>query len=133
MNEERMIDVLAEIEKGRSDLTLDQSCWIAEDPECGTTACLAGWTVQLAGRVPVYQLGVKGSNYASHCKDPATGETELIISAARELLGLTGPETTELFMMTEDLSSIYKAAARRMGVDRMVLRDKVRDRVAQIS
>jgi hypothetical protein len=131
MNEEKMIDVLADMEHGRPGVRHVQSMWfvregVAED--CGTTACLAGWTVLQAGYVPVWSNGF----LAHKVTMPGTLVTHNVGELAAEILNLNDHELDGLFFQARDLDDIYRRTARYMGVDEQVLRDKVQDRVTSL-
>jgi len=76
----------------------------AEDmtPECGTTACFAGWTVLLNGDTMVGSL-VPAINY-QHVADHAAN-----------LLDLDGSEQTKLFYIADSLDAVRSAVTEIFG------------------
>lgn len=74
----------------------NQSMW-AQQNECGTTMCFAGWAVTLAGaKMVFYNVGQNGTLGAHYCTLP-NGETRNIADYAAELLGLTEIQQEALF------------------------------------
>jgi len=133
MNEEKVLEVLAQIqrsERGGQDGGVKhyQGDWV-QVTECGTTACMAGWTTLLDGWVPeLYRAGEHGDiGSGGWTADDCTKGKEKrdIDMLARELLGLTGAEASRLFYCSDDLSELYEHVAQIMGIDVGVLEDKV--------
>jgi hypothetical protein len=130
MNDDRIIEVLTRIEEEKDlfamgaegALGFNMQTWYsvesnsedASETLCGTVACLAGHTVNMAG----YSL-VNGSDM---CMDPNGGYHDMEAVAAVHL-GIE-PENGNPFYL-QDLDAVYEWAAHQMGVDEQVLRDKV--------
>lgn len=133
MNEEKVIEVLAAIEKGEPGMSLDQNAWFSRgyDGGCGTTACLAGWTVHLEGYEPVWTDMGHGLAVASWVTRPDRGANSPVVGLAARILELDSHQSSRLFLETEDMSDIYGVVACYMGIDRRVLRDKVLDKVSR--
>lgn len=74
-----------------------QNIWVSRN-ECGTTACIAGWAVQLSGvEADKHQLSEYGET-------SRTADGRSVNLLATELLGLTDIEASHLFIesTTED-------------------------------
>lgn len=133
MNQEKMLDVLVAIERsywnedGYLGYCHYQGAFYEKD-DCGTTACLAGWTGVLEGAVPLFINGVGGTTHTVRTTDGREMDVEFY---AAEVLGLTRDERRDLFYHCEDLKEIYYRVAGFMGVDDQVLRDKVQDKVKE--
>lgn len=131
MNEEKMLNVLEAIERsywsedGHLGYLHYQGAFYEKD-DCGTTACLAGWTGVLEGAVPIFIYAQGGTTHTVKTRDGREVDVEYY---AAEVLGLTREERRDLFFHCEDLKEIYYRVAGFMGVDEQVLRDKVRERV----
>lgn len=133
MNEEKLIDVLAAIEKGEPGLSHSQDNWFSQDTHCGTTACLAGWTAHLAGYQPVWMHVIPFEDSllsAFSVHKEGDGRAYKVAAVARQILELDAVEGNRLFHTAKSLKAVYRIAADIMGVDERVLRDKVRDRTA---
>jgi hypothetical protein len=135
MNEDKMIEVLAQVEDEKERfayrvpgaLGFNMDVWASKVSEsegaafCGTTACLAGHAVVADGYVLLN---------STECGKPVPGEprqwwsTEYIEDAGRLALGLTQSEADELFYVGT-LDDVYETVAEWMGVAEVVLRDKV--------
>jgi hypothetical protein len=97
----------------------EQGCWIGR-AECGTVACLAGWTVLHAGYGP-YERNLAFVRLP--VDDPLRSRVRVIPTStsdaglanvddvARELLGLTGYQAVWLFHPLNDLAELWRAAA----------------------
>lgn len=134
MNEEKLIDVLAAIERGEPGLRHSQANWFSRPAKsgCGTTACLAGWTAHLAGYQPVWERMAPFDDMEAACAvyKGESGRRYPVAIIARRVLELSSEEGHTLFHVARSLPSVYRNAAEIMGVDEQVLRDKVRARVA---
>lgn len=130
MNEEKMIEVLAQVEDEREAFAarkpgavgFNMGSWhgasityVDGAPYCGTTACLAGHAAIADG----WEL--KTSTLCSHSK---TGKMQDIEDVGREALGLSTNAACSLFYL-DSLDEVYEWVAEYMGVDETVLRDKV--------
>lgn len=84
----------------------DQDHWGLRT-ECGTTACMAGWAVQLAGGELIF--GTAGE--AQKCLHPEDGlrRTEY---AAQDLLNLTSHQANEMFWSANTISDLWAMAER---------------------
>lgn len=128
MNEEKMIEVLARIENQEGGVGHDQSHWFRQTP-CGTTACLAGHTALMEGYVVDWSYGYY-SSVSGAVSPPDKPDLKYTTSkVAAQVLELNPQESHLLFHTAQSLDDIYKFAARSMGVDEQVLRDKVQDQV----
>jgi hypothetical protein len=67
---------------------------------CGTTACVAGWALLLAGYVLTFDEGSDAANFAENGR--------IIPLLARELLRLEREQAEQLFGWTTDLASIRR-------------------------
>jgi len=136
MNEDKMIEVLARVEdekvrferKEKGALGFNMDVWnsLVGESEgsniCGTTACLAGHAAVSDG----YHL----RNSTDCAKQDGTypkwkwTDHKSIEQAGREVLGLTVDQADDLFYLG-NLDDVYLTVAGWMGVDEIVLRDKV--------
>lgn len=77
---------------------------ILEVGECGTVACLAGRVVLQAGYTPGQRwMGT------DHCFTADPGD-RYILDLARELLGLTGDQASDLFAPNNTLADLWNLA-----------------------
>jgi hypothetical protein len=136
MNEEKVIDVLAHVERSRasdavSGLGHYQGDWV-QVTGCGTTACFAGWSVVLDGWMPVMHVGESQDEdvllSAEWCE--REGLERSIPDLAEELLGLESYQAVQLFYDCYSLEELYLGVAAMMGVSTEVLVDKVRAQAA---
>jgi hypothetical protein len=92
----------------------EQGCWIGQN-ECGTVACLAGWTVIHAGYEP---YGRNMSFVEMPADDPLRSELCLIDGlatvddVARVLLSLDQREASQLFHALNELPGLWRFASR---------------------
>lgn len=122
MNEGKMIEVLSAIERSDGTVTHDQDTWYTKTSGCGTTACVAGWVALLDGWTP---LVVESSGEADFAVKGRSDPTH-IAAIASSVLELDTRTAHRMFYICDTLSEIYSLAAREMGVDVQVLRDKVK-------
>lgn len=113
-----MIEVLAQIEDevahvGRHEVGFNMESWWIRTG-CGTTACLAGHAVLSEDLYPHSLMHVRDRN----------GIERSIEELGREILGLTFDEAIDMFYLGS-LDAVYDRTAELMGVDEVVLRDKV--------
>lgn len=131
VNHDLMVKTLAEIE--RSPERWDQGWWVREKA-CGTAYCFAGHAAALSG----YRIVQKHDrNAADAVAIEGKSIPEDITVVASRLLGLPAPEQIgsmggepfyacpQLFSDENDLDTLYRLCAQLMGVDELVLRDKV--------
>lgn len=130
MNEDKVIEVFAQIENEREAVAagaknavgFDMATWYsnavtaANLTVCRTVACFAGHTLLMNGFE-----AVNGSDYMRHIQ---SGNYEDIQDMACKILGLSDAEGSRVFYLN-DLDEVYGWFATQMGVDVMVLRDKV--------
>jgi hypothetical protein len=83
-----------------------QGDWYQED-DCGTAACVAGWTAVLDGAELSKNFYPDGFVEASAVEGALAGGTRSIASYAREALGLTPDEAKELFFSRERRALSY--------------------------
>lgn len=141
MHEERIIDVLAQIEyeskaigQGDADrLGFDMGMWFSDREDridtitgntCGTVACLAGHALVHEG---IYTM-MRGSDFARRVITLPDGsqvrETVDIQEHAAEYLGIS-MEASEILFYLDTIDDVYAWCALHMGIDEQVLRDKV--------
>lgn len=126
MNEEFVIDVLADIEESdenpKAPYHLDMSTWFSMTygisnglDSCGTTACFAGFATLRAGYTPI--------QHGDHVigTDGQTWDVEWL---GGHLCGFDLDEAESVFY-ADDLDEVYELIADFMGVAEPVLRDKV--------
>jgi hypothetical protein len=142
MNEDRVIEVLAQIEwnikafqaKAPGAVGFNMAFWFSERQYqdsvrdetnvCGTVACLAGHAIVHEG---LYTL-MGGSDYAYRSVKDDQGRTREegvdVQAHAAEYLGISLMQSETLFYY-DNLDQVYRWFANEMGVDEQVLRDKV--------
>ena len=76
----------------------DQACWYRQN-ECGTVACIAGWTAVPDGAQPDLILDEEDLDEAASVRLP-DGSRRQIAGYARKALGLTENEAYQLFHRT---------------------------------
>lgn len=78
--------------------------------ECGTTGCVAGWTVQLAGDKLLVHEDTRNEDgtYVASCSVAKNGRICDIEFRARKLLGLTYDEADALFFTDDNQRAIDK-------------------------
>lgn len=128
-NDALFVDVLAHIEHKPE--TWDQNYWsrTVDDDEkplaCGTAHCFAGWAIAIAEGV-----------------DLTSNSDSEVLPWAHQLLGMSGDpwdnyfeeeQGRHLFRESNTLDDLYEISAEQMGVAVEVLRDKVQDRVRELS
>ncbi|UXE03786.1 hypothetical protein SEA_OBLADI_63 [Gordonia phage ObLaDi] len=86
----------------------DQNEWAFRDPEgCGSTMCVAGTAVHLAG----YTIDYNARGYASFCISP-DGKRVMIDDVAAPLLGLDYDQAARLFgAQNERARNVIRALA----------------------
>lgn len=99
-------------------LALDLGVWVEQqgadpDPECGTTACLAGWVVMDA--YPGAR-GLPTTVAGCHVRLPEHGGTVDVPETAEHLLGLTPAEAADLFYAV-DLGQLLRIADQLLEED----------------
>ena len=72
---------------------------LADDWQCGTVACLAGWTAILAGWVPT-------DSHSPLVSYAGRSGPRLVSDVAQDLLGLTAPQADWLFHGAEDTAMV---------------------------
>lgn len=78
--------------------------------KCGTTACFAGWTVQLSGHNIIW--GDPAHGYSSEC------DAGLIEDVARRELGLNDRQATRLFYSLGSIDNIHALLVEFTGENR---------------
>jgi hypothetical protein len=78
---------------------------LADDWQCHTTACLAGWTVILNGWKP-------NAVDSSAVINVDTGVTGFVATVARRILGLSADQAHELFTHTATLTDVRRCVKR---------------------
>lgn len=114
-NMTRLREVIAHIDEQPD--RLNQDWWVARKAECGTTGCIAGWTVMLAGDEIDWVEDSGGGQTACSCID-AEGNPHFILDRARWLLGLTRGEAIHLFygsVTRSEIEETCKGIAKRAG------------------
>ncbi len=84
----------------------NQEIWAGATNECGTTACLAGWTVIHAGYEPDYfrySEGLYNAETVNHCSIS-------ISDAARKKLDISLVEGDSLFYAKNTLRTLWEVA-----------------------
>lgn len=81
----------------------NQEVWFSQNSECGTTGCLATWTVVHSGCEP------KKSIFMDQCMTPQ-GRTVCIEEEAEHQLGLTPIQTRALFMSSNTIEDLWMIA-----------------------
>lgn len=117
----------------------NQKVWVQET-SCGTTACVAGWTVILAGATPALDRDISSSwhgidefpgwvrygldEYASYVDCiPIHGNRSALVSIfsyAEQLLGLTSAQGDYLFAASRTRKELLRA------LDNLIRRDEIR-------
>lgn len=95
----------------------DQEAWAFRAPSCGTTYCLAGHVVRLAGHQIKWQrpdeMTVEHEEVASQVREPVlidgTSETRISAVAAHEL-GLTAHQADQLFLSCDSVTELWGLA-----------------------
>lgn len=131
MNEEKIIEVLANIEcelggvstnPDRQPVGFNMHNWLVVPSQmtnvCGTTACFAGHAMLADGWSIDFKQGF-------FYKDGYFNTTDAEDEGAK-ILGLEPEEAARLFYL-EDIDEVYSWIAGHMGIEESVLRDKVRD------
>ena len=77
---------------------------LADDWQCGTVACLAGWTAIRAGWVPIFGNGILDLGVMVN---PATGERALARDVARDILELSYGQASALFCEATTLGEVH--------------------------
>lgn len=81
----------------------DQGSWVSRRPDCGTTCCVAGAVVILAGGVPIWDDGDLDAYMVTM---PGGDGNQVIESVAMELLGIGFPVVEDLFYHATTLQGL---------------------------
>lgn len=117
-NHQLFVDVLAQIEKHPE--TWDQRAFPSRGgPPCGTSFCFAGHAVARSGEEWQFDAGRRAAELLG-----IEWRTPRVDGAVEWMLG------NPLFDANNTLDDLYRISAELLGLDEQVLRDKVRDAVA---
>jgi hypothetical protein len=96
LNRALLRKVAAKLRGLRHEKHYDQSTY-GQSNDCGTAACIAGWTVLLSGyRLPLPKTAAEAADVYAICIGP-DGKRLKIHTVARGLLGLTANQAANLF------------------------------------
>jgi hypothetical protein len=94
----------------------NQNYWARQGVFCGTTACLAGTTVQLAGYDIDWTPGIAACDGMGGLVAGVTVDGEAIPALARRLIGIDREQAEYLFYCwTTDVGELWRRAAEVSG------------------